>query len=493
MRIRELRYVILAAVCLTVASAATAQQATDQQWSAQHTSWHSDDSRIYFDYGEPVMTSVVQSADGHSADVRITTANSMFSYLRAANTKLGSYYAIRDITIEVDEQGTAEPVLTKNVIDTLHAVTFGETTSKTTWHAMNEHIALPTLDSTKQYTLHIEVRDDIDRMAMHPQPFALRTTKFSEAPASSGIAIGDISLADSLHSNIAYTSGLGNTYMFSRNVTGSVAFRLAKSLGANPTVDVTVRQLTNLVDPADTGLRYQGALDVSDLHKNAEFEFAGADSVLRYKLVPSNDSQQWTAIFNVPGEKFQQGKYRFTVRVRAVAPTSVPAVTAPAETAERTQSNDFNLVWQNMPLSLEDPTDAIEPLAVLTTPAQIQQLSSGSKQEMRTKLYAFWRAQDPTPGTAYNERMATFYQRVDYADFNFTQGSLLNGAMTDRGKVYLLYGPPTNLERAFIPGDAPTETWTYTNNVGRTFQFEERSGQNYELTDIQDLSAVAKN
>ncbi|MFI5201506.1 MAG: GWxTD domain-containing protein [Candidatus Kapaibacterium sp.] len=393
----------------------------------------------------------------------------------------------------MDEKDNAEPVLTKNVIDTLFAKTFEETTSKTTWNAMNEDIALPTLDSSKHYTLHVEVRDDIDRMTMHPQPFPLRASNFAEAPTSSGITIGDIALADSMHGNTAYTSAFGNTYMFSRNVTGTVSFRLAKSLGTNPMVDVTVRQLTNLIDPADTGLRFHGPLDVSDLHKNASFEFAGADSAIQYKLVPSGDSELWTAIFNVPGEKFQQGKYRFSVHIRAIPPASAHSVTAPPETAERTQSNEFEFVWQDMPLSLEDPTDAIEPLAVLATPQQIQELSSGSTQEMRTKLYSFWSKQDPSPATAYNERMATFYKRVDYADFNFAQGTLLNGAMTDRGKVYLLYGPPTTLDRNFIPGDAPTETWTYSNNVQRTFQFEERSGQNYQLTDIKDLSAVTKN
>ncbi len=490
MRIRELRYVALAVVAsVLITHAASAQPAA----MGHYSNWHSDDSRMYFDYGDPVMAHVVQAPDGHTVDVRVTTANSMFSFLRCVPTKFGSYYAVRDVTFEVNEKGNAEPVLTKNVTDTLYAKTFDETTSKTTWQAMDEHLSLPALDAKKHYTLQVRVRDDIDQLVMRLQPAKLRVIKFAEASDSSGIAMGDISLADSVDGSSAYTSALGNTYMFSRNVTGSVAFRLAKSLGANPSVEVTVRQLTNLIDPADTGLRYRGALDVSDLHRNAEYKFAGANSALQYKLVPSSDSELWTAIFNVPGEKFQQGKYRFTVRVSAVPPASAHAVTAPPETARRTQSNDFNLVWQGMPLSLEDPTDAIEPLAVLATPKQIQEISSGTKQQMRTKLYAFWSKQDPTPATAYNERMATFYQRVDYADFNFAQGNLLNGAMTDRGKVYLLYGPPTNLQRAFIPGDAPTETWTYNNNVHRTFQFEERSGQNYQLTDIKDMTAVAKN
>ena len=127
-------------------------------------------------------------------------------------------------------------------------------------------------------------------------------------------------------------------------------------------------------------------------------------------------------------------------------------------------------------------------------PEDYAALNSGSDQEKMKKVYSYWRAQDPTPATAYNERMATFYQRVDYAAFNFTTSRMLNGATTDRGKVYILYGPPTKIERTFIPGDAPTETWTYTNNVGKIFHFEEHGDPgNYKLANIQEIAAKSNN
>ncbi len=442
--------------------------------------WHSHDSRMYFDYGDPMMTSVIQSADGHAADVRLTTANSMFSFVRTANSAKGQYYAIRDVTIEVVEKGEAQPVITRNVVDTLYAKTFDESISKTSWHARNEHLALPMLDSNKSYSVRIEIRDDIDRMTLHAAPFELRPTTFANVNTRNGIAIGDIALADDMSNGVATTSGQGNSYMFSHDIEGSVSFKLAPVLHSDPMVDISVRQLTNLVNPSDTGERYRGALDASDLRPNAAYEYSSADSVLRYKLVPTNDSGVWTALFNVPGQTFEQGKYTITVRVRAGS-------------VEQSQTNDVELVWQGMPLSLEDPTDAIEPLGVIAPPETVQAMSSGSKQDMTRKLYAYWKTLDPTPGTAYNERMATFYQRVDYADFNFANGRMLNGAMTDRGKVYLLYGPPTKVERSFLPGEAPTETWTYNNNVGRTFCFEARNSPgNYELTDIKELSVAEK-
>jgi GWxTD domain-containing protein len=125
-------------------------------------------------------------------------------------------------------------------------------------------------------------------------------------------------------------------------------------------------------------------------------------------------------------------------------------------------------------------------------PDEYATLNSGSDKEKMQKLHAFWRAQDPTPATAFNERMATFYQRVDYADFNYATGRLLNGATTDRGKVYILYGPPSKIERSFIPGEAPKETWTYSNNVGKIFRFEEH-GSEYKLADIQEIASKGNN
>lgn len=447
--------------------------------------WHSHDSRMYFDYGDPIMTSVIQSPDGRTADVRLTTSSSMFSFLRAKNPDKGAYYALREVTLEVLEQGNAQPVLTRNIIDTIYARTFDESVSKTAWHAMSQRVTFPAFDTDKRYSLQIEVRDNIDRMVMRPEVFDLHPIKNAHPGYITGgignISIGDISLTDSMKNTIAYTSARGNTYMFSRNVIGTVSFRMPDSTEAIPIVDVDIRQIGNFIDPSDTGERYHTQLDISDLHHRAGLQFIAADSILRYEMLQDSDAQLWTAIFNVPGEKFEQGKYEFTIHIRS-------------GNIEREQKNNFMLIWQNMPLSLEDPADAIPPLDIIMNRDDFNMLNSGSVHEKIKKLYAYWHAQDPTPNTAYNERMATFYQRVDYADFNYATGRMLNGATTDRGKVYILYGPPTKIERTFIPGDAPTETWTYTNNVGKIFHFEEHgSPGEYKLSDIQDVASKANN
>ncbi len=53
----------------------------------------------------------------------------------------------------------------------------------------------------------------------------------------------------------------------------------------------------------------------------------------------------------------------------------------------------------------------------------------------------FWARRDPTPGTEKNEFKDEFEQRVVDSDAQFRQGTT-RGAMSDRGRVYIVLGPP---------------------------------------------------
>lgn len=58
----------------------------------------------------------------------------------------------------------------------------------------------------------------------------------------------------------------------------------------------------------------------------------------------------------------------------------------------------------------------------------------------------FWKARDPRPETPENEFRDEFERRVAFADSRFTQDET-RGAMTDRGMVFILLGPPTYIGR----------------------------------------------
>lgn len=53
----------------------------------------------------------------------------------------------------------------------------------------------------------------------------------------------------------------------------------------------------------------------------------------------------------------------------------------------------------------------------------------------------FWARRDPTPGTKRNEFREEFANRVRFADGSFAE-KRTRGALTDRGQVYILLGPP---------------------------------------------------
>src|SRR5258708_27557924 len=56
----------------------------------------------------------------------------------------------------------------------------------------------------------------------------------------------------------------------------------------------------------------------------------------------------------------------------------------------------------------------------------------------------FWLRRDPTPDTLENEFKEEHYERIAYANEHFPAG--VPGWKTDRGKIYILYGKPDEIE-----------------------------------------------
>ncbi|HDJ23260.1 MAG TPA: GWxTD domain-containing protein [Candidatus Aminicenantes bacterium] len=66
----------------------------------------------------------------------------------------------------------------------------------------------------------------------------------------------------------------------------------------------------------------------------------------------------------------------------------------------------------------------------------------------------FWARRDPDPSTPGNEYRQTYYTRLAIADRAFKVGK--PGRKTDRGRIYILFGPPTNVITKSM-GDVPYE------------------------------------
>ncbi|HXK58850.1 MAG TPA: GWxTD domain-containing protein [Acidobacteriota bacterium] len=66
-------------------------------------------------------------------------------------------------------------------------------------------------------------------------------------------------------------------------------------------------------------------------------------------------------------------------------------------------------------------------------------------EEREQFIEQFWRRRDPDPSTAINEFKEEHYRRIAYANENFHCG--LQGWVTDRGRIYITFGPPDSIER----------------------------------------------
>lgn len=77
-------------------------------------------------------------------------------------------------------------------------------------------------------------------------------------------------------------------------------------------------------------------------------------------------------------------------------------------------------------------------------------------------IEAFWERRGPNLVFPPTGPKVTFDTRAEQADLSFTEGTYL-GRRTDRGTVYVLYGPPASIEYATSPTGMgpPVEIWNY--------------------------------
>jgi GWxTD domain-containing protein len=85
-----------------------------------------------------------------------------------------------------------------------------------------------------------------------------------------------------------------------------------------------------------------------------------------------------------------------------------------------------------------------------------------TNEEREHFIEQFWTRRDPTPGTVENEFKEEHYRRIAYANDHFKTATL-DGWKTGRGRMYIVYGPPDEIEShpAGDAGKPPFEQWLY--------------------------------
>ena len=183
------------------------------------------------------------------------------------------------------------------------------------------------------------------------------------------------------------------------------------------------------------------------------------------KTIPAGRSQQWVRIESI---SLPRGPY--TVEVKA---TTAADTTRTVASAERNIRIDGGA--EGMPLVEDELDEKISQLRYVAMQSDIDMLRATENFAERRKRYAeFWQKLDPTPGTGANEAMVEYFDRIEYANKSFR--SYAAGWLTDKGRVYIIYGPPDRVETdPFRTDSRATETWHY---YGRSLrlQFFDDSG-----------------
>jgi GWxTD domain-containing protein len=126
-------------------------------------------------------------------------------------------------------------------------------------------------------------------------------------------------------------------------------------------------------------------------------------------------------------------------------------------------------------------------------------LRLNTNEEREQFIEQFWLRRDPTPDTIENETKEEHYRRIAYANERFASG--IPGWKTDRGRIYIMWGPadeveshPTGgqYERPYEEGGGSTSTYAfekwryrYLEGIGNdvNLEFVDASGSNeYRLT-----------
>lgn len=125
--------------------------------------------------------------------------------------------------------------------------------------------------------------------------------------------------------------------------------------------------------------------------------------------------------------------------------------------------------------------EAFEQISLIATPAERELLATLTDLQARRRfLFRFWLQRDPDPLTPVNEALEDFRARIQYANTYFSSPRWRQGWRSDRGRVLLKYGFPT--QRESIPA-TPTqrayESWFYSELRGGTyFHFVDLTGFN---------------
>ena len=227
-----------------------------------------------------------------------------------------------------------------------------------------------------------------------------------------------------------------------------------------PTNGYRVREIGLGVDLNINGFILKEPYEVSLFMTNGDV----IDSLIQKVSGDGNKGYFNETIF-IPSTKFTSIKNDFRVELRQENKTAEKIVSL----------SKFNAGLSSYVYDVEL---AFKQMRYILNREERKKLKEVSKKKDKEELfYSFWNERDPSPETNKNELMEEYFQRVVYANENFGRGSSDYGWETDRGMIYILFGPPDEIQRTNPSSTSNMlyQVWSYY-KINKQFVFRDLSG-----------------
>jgi GWxTD domain-containing protein len=180
----------------------------------------------------------------------------------------------------------------------------------------------------------------------------------------------------------------------------------------------------------------------------------------KHRVVLNGKGDDYVIVLNV--DDWSPGVYKVNLRARTQNPDR--DATASAQVRVDVTRSMLGVNFK----------DTLEILGLIASSDEIKPLRDAPESERAAAWVRFWAARDPDPGTEENEALVTYLQRVQYVTREYSQFG--PGWRSDRGRVYIRYGPPEQIDTAMDQrAQGEYEIWRYYTR-GRTFVFYDMFG-----------------
>jgi GWxTD domain-containing protein len=158
----------------------------------------------------------------------------------------------------------------------------------------------------------------------------------------------------------------------------------------------------------------------------------------RQSIVLEPTGDRAATLYQLPLGTFPEGSYLLRLTPRWAPETET--------------ESEFGVSWR-MDRVVQSARDLRVEAILMLDAEELEVFDRLSRPAQLRRMQAFWDERDPTAGTTRNEVYERFQARVSHAQRQYGRYNK-PGALTDRGRIYVKYGPPAEISVEVVPLNA---------------------------------------